>query len=102
MLLCVAQAVAFSAGLLAHAQRALAVATTDNTHDVEKQLQRKSLQVSHRIIHVLVACLPASYSTLKWAVCSYLLIIFLPILQQSGEHRVSLAVAHLPLFPACW
>ena len=48
----------FSAGLLAHAQRALAVATIGNTHDCEKQLQRVSLQVSCTTIHVLIAYLP--------------------------------------------
>ena len=59
MLLYIGQAATFSAGLLAHAQRALAVATTDSAHDVEKQLQHVSLQVNKKIIHVLAACLPA-------------------------------------------
>ena len=59
MLLYVAQPPhTFSAGLLAHAQRALAVATTGTTHDVDKKLQHVSLQVSSGIIQVLSAYLP--------------------------------------------
>lgn len=50
----VARVVAFSAGLLAHAQRALAVATIGTTDNVEKQLQRVSLQVSCRAVHVII------------------------------------------------
>ena len=76
MLLCEPQVVAFSAGLLAHAQRALAVATTDNTRNAEKQLQCWSLQVSHVII-------PA--------------VVYLHLLQHSGEHRVIVVVAYLSL-----
>lgn len=41
-----------SAGLLVHAQRALAVATSGSTHAVEEQLQRVSMQVSCKIILV--------------------------------------------------
>ena len=46
------QMVAFSAGLLVHAQRALAVATSGSTHVIEEQLQRLSMQVSFRFICV--------------------------------------------------
>lgn len=83
----------FSAGLFSHAQRALAVATTDSAHDVEKQLQHVSLQVNKRIMHVLAACLPF----LQWTVCSSLPIVYLPLLQHLSEQRLSLVAAYLPL-----
>ena len=45
-----------SAGLLAHAQRALAVATTGSTHSVEDQLQHVSMQVKALALRLLWSC----------------------------------------------